>query len=49
MKPGTFTQLHIQLIFAVRNHDADLHKGIRTRIFEYMSGIITKINHKSMI
>jgi putative transposase len=49
MKPGTFTQLYIQLVFAVRNREALLHKGIRSRVFEYMSGIITNMNHKSII
>jgi putative transposase len=49
MKPGTFTQLYIQLVFAVKNRDAVLHKNIRNRIFEYMSGIITELKHKSII
>lgn len=49
MKPGTFTQLYIQLVFAVKNKDAVLHKNIRNRIFEYMSGIITEMKHKSII
>jgi len=49
MKPGTFTQLYIQLVFAVKNRDAVLHKNIRGRIFEYMSGIITELKHKSII
>ncbi|NOU45893.1 MAG: IS200/IS605 family transposase [Bacteroidales bacterium] len=49
MKPGTFTQLYVQLVFAVKNREAILHKSIRNRIFEYMSGIITQMNHKSII
>jgi REP element-mobilizing transposase RayT len=49
MKPGSFTQLYVQLVFAVKNRDAVLHKSIRGRIFEYMSGIITEMKHKSII
>jgi len=49
MKPGTFTQLYVQLVFAVKNREAILHKSIRKRIFEYMSGIITQMDHKSII
>ncbi len=49
MKPGTFTQMYIQLVFAVKNREALLHKNIRNRVFEYMSGIITEMKHKSII
>ena len=49
MKPGTFTQMYIQLVFAVKNREALLHKNIRNRVFEYMSGIITGMKHKSII
>jgi len=49
MKPGTFTQIYIQLVFAVRNRDAVLHQNIRSRVFQYMSGIITDLGHKSII
>jgi putative transposase len=49
MKPGTFTQLYVQLVFAVRNRDAALNRNIRGRVFEYISGIVTEMNHKSII
>jgi putative transposase len=49
MKPGTFTQIYVQLVFAVQNRDAVLTKNIRPRVFEYMSGIITSMKHKSII
>ena len=49
MKPGTFTQMYIQLVFAVKNREALLHKNIQNRVFEYMSGIITGMKHKSII
>jgi putative transposase len=49
MKPGTFTQMYVQLVFAVKSRDAVLTKDIRSRVFEYMSGIITNLKHKSII
>ena len=49
MRPGKFTQMYVHLIFAVKNHDAALNKNIRNRVFEYMSGIISAMNHKSII
>ena len=49
MKPGTFTQMYVQLVFAVKNRDAVLKNDFRERVFEYMSGIITNLKHKSII
>ena len=49
MKPGTFTQMYVQLVFAVKNRDAVLTGDFRKRVFEYMSGIITNLKHKSII
>jgi len=41
--------MYIQLVFAVRNCDAALHPGIRDQVFKYISGIVTNLNHKSII
>jgi REP element-mobilizing transposase RayT len=49
MKSGTFTQMYVQLVFAVQNRDAVLTKEIRKRVFAYMSGITTNMKHKSII
>ena len=49
MKPGAFTQMYVQLVFAVRYRENILYKSIRPRIFEYMSGIIRSQKHKSII
>ena len=49
MKPGVFTQMYIQLVFAVRNRDAALHPATRNQVFKYISGIVTNLNHKSII
>jgi putative transposase len=49
MKPGTFTQMYVQIVFAVRDRENILTKEIRPRVFEYVSGIITDLHHKSII
>jgi putative transposase len=49
MKPGTYTQLYVQLVFAVKNREAALHKAFRSRIFEYLVGILKELNHKPII
>ena len=49
MKPGTYTQIYIQLVFSPMNRQCLLQKDIRPRVFEYMSGIITHLGHKSII
>jgi putative transposase len=49
MKPGTFTQMYVHVVFAVKNRKAILTKDIRKRVFEYMSGITTNLKHKSII
>lgn len=41
--------MYVQMVFAVKNRDAVLHKSIRQRVFEYMSGIVSDIKHKSII
>ncbi len=49
MKPGVFTQLYIQLVFAVKYRDRLLNDDIREEVFSYMSGIVTNSKHKSII
>jgi putative transposase len=49
MKPGTFTQMYVQLVFAVRGRENVLMKSIRPRVFEYISGIVRNLKHKSII
>jgi putative transposase len=49
MKPGTFTQLYIQLVFSPKHRDRLLIEQYRPRIFEYLSGIATNLGHKSII
>jgi REP element-mobilizing transposase RayT len=49
MKPGAFTKMYVQLIFAVQKRENILFKSIRLLIFEYISGIIRDQKHKSII
>jgi putative transposase len=48
MKPGTFTQMYVQLVFAVWNRENSLTREIRPRIYEYISGILTSLGHKTI-
>ncbi len=49
MKPGSYTKLYVQLVFAVKFREALLRKAIRNQVFEYMAGICTNIKHKPLI
>jgi putative transposase len=49
MKPGTFTQMYVQIVFAVRNREALLDKNMRKRVLEYIGGIINTMKHKVII
>jgi putative transposase len=43
---NTYTQLHIHLVFAVKNRDALIAKSWREELEKYMTTIIQKHNHK---
>lgn len=47
--PGTFTQIYIQAIFAVKGRTNLLVKPWREEVFKYMSGIIKNKNQKPII
>jgi putative transposase len=49
MKPGTFTQLHIQLVFAVKYRECLLKKSHREELFKYTSGILDNKKCKCLI
>lgn len=49
MKPGTFTQIYLQLVFSPKHRDRLLIKKFRPRIFEYLSGIAANLGHKTII
>ncbi|HBS86308.1 MAG: transposase [Bacteroidetes bacterium GWF2_38_335] len=49
MKPGVYTQLFIQLVFAVKNRKCQLEEPIKNDVFRYISGILTEKKQKSII
>lgn len=49
MKPGRFTQLYEQLVFAVMNRECLLNEDRRKLAFAYVSGILSSLGHKSLI
>ena len=49
MKPfrnNTFSQIHIQMVFAVQNRESMILDSWRERLYKYMIAIIQKNNHK---
>lgn len=50
MKPGVFTQLYVQIVFAVENRQCLLRNGeYNEQIFKYISGTVTNKKNKSII
>ncbi len=46
---GTYSQIYIQIVFAVKGRQNLLHKDWREDVFKYMCGIITNKGHKPII
>ena len=45
----TYTQIHIHIIFRVKNIYHTLNRQNRTKVFKYMNGIISNLGHKPII
>jgi REP element-mobilizing transposase RayT len=45
---NTYTQIHIQVVFAVKNRQSLIHPEWDDRLYGYLSGIIQKHNHKTL-
>ena len=43
---NTYTQIHIQAIFAVQNRHCLIHKEWEDELYKYITGIIQKYDHK---
>ncbi|MCC7466038.1 MAG: IS200/IS605 family transposase [Saprospiraceae bacterium] len=43
---NTYTQIHIQLVFAVKHRKAFIQKSWRDKLHAYITGIIQKHDHK---
>ncbi len=46
---GTYTQLYIQIVFAVKGHENIISMQWRDELHKYIAGIITGKGHKSII
>ena len=46
---GTYSQIYIQIVFAVQGRQNLLHKEWRQEVFKYMAGIIKNKGHKPII
>jgi putative transposase len=46
---NTYTQIHIQAIFAVKNRVGIIHKDWKDELYKYITGIIQKYDHKLLI
>ena len=47
--PGTFSQIYIQIVFAVKGRENLIGKEWKESLYKYISGIITAKNQKSII
>ena len=43
---ATYTQIHIQFVFAVKFRDALIHNNWKEELYKYITGIIQNNNHK---
>lgn len=47
--PGTYSQIYIQIVFAVKGRQNLLQKPWREEVFKYIAGIIREKNQKPLI
>jgi len=43
---NTYTQIHLQFVFAVKYRDGLIHASFKEELYKYISGIIQNHNHK---
>ena len=43
---NTYTQIHIQTVFAVRDRDCIIRKSWSNELYQYITGIIQNHGHK---
>jgi putative transposase len=46
--PGTFSQIYIQVVFAVKGRDAIIHKTWEEELYKYISGIVKNKEQKML-
>lgn len=45
---NTYTQLHIQLVFAVKGRESLIQKSWKDELYKYITGIVQNNNHKML-
>jgi len=45
---NTYTQIHIQAVFAVRNRESLIQKNWKNELYKYITGIIQNHDHKML-
>lgn len=43
---NTYTEIHIQFVFAVKRRDGLIHSSFKDELYQYITGIIKNHNHK---
>lgn len=43
---NTYTQIHVQFVFAVKYRNGLIHSSFKEELYQYIAGIIKKNNHK---
>ncbi|MCX7547812.1 IS200/IS605 family transposase [Xanthomarina sp. F1114] len=46
---NTYTQIHIQAVFAVKNRESLIHNKWKEELYKYITGILQNNNHKMLI
>jgi putative transposase len=46
MMPNTYTQLHVQFVFAVKYRLCQIYPPFKDELYRYISGIIQNSKHK---
>ena len=44
--PGTFSQIYIQVVFAVKGRQSSIHPSWEEELYKYITGIVTNKNQK---
>lgn len=47
--PNTYTQIHLQFVFAVQNRLSLIENEWKDRLYQYITGIVQKNKHKMII
>ncbi|MBY0424444.1 MAG: IS200/IS605 family transposase, partial [Cytophagales bacterium] len=47
--PNTYTQLHIQFVFAVKFREGIIHPSWKDELYKYITGIVQSNKHKMII